>query len=109
MVTGLLLLVHLLQQYLLLRKMLLGHLLLGTICYCVIIATIVQMQLRIPKILKVVYDHNQYKQLRKSIDSVWYAHQKQKSKQHSTPVNSFSTLLNFLPVNRMTYLISMNG
>ena len=31
--------------------MLLGHLLLGTICYCVIIATIVQMLLRTPKFL----------------------------------------------------------
>ena len=63
-VTGLLLLVHLLLRYLLLRKMLLG-----TICYCVIIATIVQMLLRTPKFLKVIHDHNQFKQLRKLIDT----------------------------------------
>ena len=69
-VTGLLLLVHLLLQYLLLSKMLLGHLLLGTICYCVIIATIVQILLRTLKFSKVIYDHNQFRQLRKLIESV---------------------------------------
>ena len=66
-VTGLLLLVHLLLRYLLLCKMLLGHFLLGTICYCVIIATIVQMLLRTPKFLKIIHDHNQFKQLHNSI------------------------------------------
>ena len=48
-VTGLLLLVQLVLRYLLLRKLPLGHLLLGTICYCVIIATIVQMLPRTPR------------------------------------------------------------
>ena len=75
-VTGLLLLVHLL------RYLLPEHLLLGTICFCVIVATIVQMLLRTPKFLKAIHDHNQLKQLRNLIDSVRYAHQKQNSKQH---------------------------
>ena len=81
-VTGLLLLVQLLLRYLLLRKLLIGHLLLGTIGYCVIIATIVEMLLRTPKLLKAIHDHNQFKQLRTLVDSVRYAHQKQNSKQH---------------------------
>ena len=73
----LLLRVHLLVRYLQLRK-----LLLGTICYYVIIATIAQMLLRTPKLLKVILNHHQFKQMREWIESVRYAHQKQNSKQH---------------------------
>ena len=81
MVSGRLLLVNLLLQNLLQRKLLLGHLLLSSICYCVIIATVNQTLLRTPKFLKAIHDQNQFKQMRKLIDSVLYQHQKQNSKQ----------------------------
>ena len=53
------------------------------------------MLLRTPKILKVILDHNQFKQLRNLIDSVLYAHQKQNSTQHETPVKKFFTFTQF--------------